>query len=69
MDILQLFDAQKMAQQGGFRTDGERVELNVYIGIQRLSDIDLAKETFRCQFELILTWRATEDDERRYRDD
>jgi len=56
-------------EQGDYRKEGERVELSFYINVERLSKIDLVNQTFKCQFDLDLTWRATEEDVRRYAED
>jgi len=56
-------------EQGGYRKDGERIDVSAFISIERLSKVDLVDQTFYCQFTLDLVWRATEDDHRRYRED
>jgi len=45
------------------------VHLSFYINVERLTNVNLVDQTFHCQFDMVLLWRATEDDYRRYKED
>lgn len=56
-------------EQAGYRKEGERVELYFCLIIDRITNVDVVNQTFSCSFDLELLWRATEDDDRRFKED
>jgi len=55
--------------QADYRKDGDRIEVYVCFVVNQVAEVDVVRQTFNASFDLELLWRATEDDERRFKED
>jgi len=61
--------AASVYQQGGYRKEGEAVEVFFCIVVDRLGDVDVVRQNFSCSLNLEVLWRATEEDHRNFQAD